>query len=79
MLEPCRSVHTCFMRFPIDVVFYNDEGEVVAVFPALTPFRFTPLIKSARGALELPAGTVAKTGTRVGDLLRFEEIQGYKE
>ncbi|MEW6771813.1 MAG: DUF192 domain-containing protein [Bacillota bacterium] len=71
LLEPCRSVHTCFMRFPIDVVFYNNEGAVVAVFPALTPFRFTPFIKLARGALELPAGTVMETGTRVGDLLRF--------
>ncbi|MEW6193491.1 MAG: DUF192 domain-containing protein [Bacillota bacterium] len=73
LLEPCRSVHTFFMRFPIDVVFYDGAGRVVAVFPALSPFRCTPFIRSARGVIELPAGTLARTLTRAGDLLQFEE------
>lgn len=73
LLEPCRGVHTFFMRFPIDVVFYGNAGRVVAVFPGLAPFRFTPVVRSARGVIELPAGTLARTRTRVGDLLRFEE------
>jgi uncharacterized membrane protein (UPF0127 family) len=73
LLEPCRSVHTFFMRFPIDVVFYDEAGRVVAVFPGLAPFRFTPVVRSARGVIELPAETLARTRTRAGDLLRFEE------
>jgi uncharacterized membrane protein (UPF0127 family) len=25
IIQPCKSVHTCFMRFPIDVIFLNNE------------------------------------------------------
>jgi hypothetical protein len=58
LLAPARSVHTCFMRFPIDVVFLDEELRVVKVVRALAPWRFA----GARGAtavLELPAGGAA--------------------
>lgn len=75
IIEPCKSVHTFFMLFPIDVVFYDDKGQVISVFPSLPPFRFTPVIKSARGVVELPAGTVSDTETQVGDVIRFEDTK----
>lgn len=28
LFEPCNSIHTFFMRFPIDVLFINDNMEV---------------------------------------------------
>ena len=31
LLVPCNSVHTCFVRFPVDVVFLDGSGCVLAV------------------------------------------------
>jgi uncharacterized protein len=62
------SVHTHFMRYPIDVVFLDAERRVVAIRHALRPWRFA----SARGAaavLELAAGTCARIGLAVGETL----------
>ena len=67
MITPCNSVHTFFMGFPIDVVYVTADGEVAGLAEELPPFRIGPIVRRARFVLELPAGTVAKTGTRVGD------------
>jgi len=71
-LEPCNSVHMWFMRFPIDVVFASPDGRVVAVVPTLRPWSMTRPYFGANAALELPAGTIARTGTAPGDQLRQE-------
>ncbi len=63
LLAPARSVHTCFMRLPIDVVFLDEELRVVKVARALEPWRFAGA-RGARAVLELPAGGAA--GLRVG-------------
>jgi uncharacterized membrane protein (UPF0127 family) len=67
-IEPCNSVHTWFMRYPIDVVFTAADGRVVAVRERLAPWRLTWPAWGARAALELPAGAAADT--RPGDELR---------
>ena len=64
-----QGVHTHFMRFPIDVIFYDAEGVVVDVVHALRPWRFSPYRLRARGLVELPAGVARATGTEVGDRL----------
>jgi uncharacterized membrane protein (UPF0127 family) len=70
LLKPCGSVHTLFMRFPIDVVFLDRELSVVAVRPKVRPWRTT----GARGAkvtLELAAGEAARLGIAPGMQLRL--------
>ena len=64
-----KGVHTHFMRFPIDVVFYDRGLAVLDVVEALAPWRFSPYRWRARGLVELPAGTARATGTRPGDQL----------
>lgn len=71
VIEPCNAIHTFFMLFPIDAVFYDFTGCVVAIFPYLVPFRYTPFIREAQGVVELPAGRVTATGTQPGDRLAF--------
>lgn len=71
-LEPCNSVHMWFMRFPIDVVFASGDLRVLDVVPALQPWSMTLPRRHARVALELPVGTIARTGTAPGDLLLRE-------
>lgn len=60
-IEPCQSVHTHFMRFPIDVVFVDRQETVVHVIPAMQPWRFSPTIRQAAAVLELPAGAARRT------------------
>jgi uncharacterized membrane protein (UPF0127 family) len=67
-----KGVHTHFMRFPIDVVFYDAGGVVVDVVGDLRPWRFSPYRWRARGLVELPAGTAHATGTRPGDRLTLD-------
>lgn len=42
----CSSVHTCFMRSPIDVAFIDREGHVLSVCQGVPPWR----IRTCRGA-----------------------------
>lgn len=66
LIAPARSVHTCGMRFAIDVVFLDDRLRVVRVVPGLRPWRLASA-RRACAVLELPAGTAA--GLRPGDRL----------
>ncbi len=74
-LTPARGgIHTCFMRFAIDVVYLNGEGKVVAVRYNMKPWRIWIVTdKDAVSVLELPAGRLSETKTEVGDLLKFFE------
>lgn len=73
LLTPAPSVHTAFMRFPIDVVFLDRDSVVVRVVQRLAPWRAASATR-ARAALELAAGEIEGRGVQVGDwLLRVSE------
>jgi len=72
-LEPCNSIHTFFMRFPIDVLFLDREGVVVLALGRVPPWRATRIVRAARSVLELPAGIIAATTTAEGDRVRFHQ------
>lgn len=61
LLTPCNSVHTCFMRYAIDVVFLDAEGRVLRCVESLAPWR-AALCWPARQALELAAGQARVQG-----------------
>ena len=65
-IVPSRGVHTCWMRFAIDVVALDDQGVVVDQVAALKPWRIRLPRRGTAGVLELPAGALAATGTRIG-------------
>jgi hypothetical protein len=71
LLRPCRAVHMLGMREAIDVVFVDASARVIAAYPDLRPGRFTRYHRDAASALEVPAGVIHRTGTRVGDRLSF--------
>ena len=71
-IVPCRSIHTFFMKFPIDALFLDRGGRVLRALAELPPWRATRIHPGAAQVVELPAGTVARTGTREGDELAFE-------
>lgn len=68
LLNPCNSVHTCFMRYAIDVVYLDREGCVLKVVPALRPWRFSACPK-ATSCVELLAGEAHRLDIRLGQRL----------
>ncbi|RYZ36971.1 MAG: DUF192 domain-containing protein [Myxococcaceae bacterium] len=70
-IEPCNSIHTFFMRIPIDVAFLDAEGRIVKQLSALPPWRATSIHRRARSVLELPSGVLLASGTQEGDRLLF--------
>ena len=73
LIDPCSGIHTFFMAFPIDAVFVDREGTVVHLVREISPQRVSRYVFKARAVLELPAGTIRSTGTRVGDTIAFED------
>jgi uncharacterized membrane protein (UPF0127 family) len=71
VIEPCTSIHTFFMRFAIDAVFVDARGQVLRAIRGMKPWRMSRIYPSAAMVIELPAGTVERTGTREGDVLSF--------
>jgi uncharacterized protein len=71
-IVPSHGVHTWGMRFPIDVLGLDDAGRVVDLVANLKPWRMRLPRRRCRGALELAAGTIRRTGTQMGDQVVFE-------
>lgn len=68
-IQPCDSIHTFFMRFPIDVAFVDGIGTVLKRYDALKPWRATRLHTRALACVELAAGTLERHGVEVGTRL----------
>ena len=75
LLRPTGSVHTFFMRFPIDVVFLARDGEVLKVARALPPWR-TAGGRGAKAVLELGADEAERREIRVGSRLDLSVLAG---
>lgn len=71
-LDPCTSVHTAFMRFSIDVVYLDRDGNVAKLSPNLKPFRMSGIMRGGRSVIELPVGVIESTATALGDRITIE-------
>lgn len=71
-IVPSHGVHTLAMRFPIDVVYLDNDKVVVYARPNLKPWRIAPVNMKTASVLELPNNTLHSTGTVVGDCLEIE-------
>ena len=72
-IVPCESVHTFFMKFPIDLVYLDKALRVKKVRSAVPAWRMSACL-TAHSILELPAGTIERTQTAVGDTLAVEKV-----
>jgi uncharacterized protein len=73
LIRPAGSIHTFFMRFPIDAVFLSRDGEVLKVKPNVGAWR-ARFCRSAHSVLELPAGEAARREIAPGDQLEFRKL-----
>lgn len=74
LLSPCQSVHMYWMKYPLDVVFLAPDGRIVEAYHGLAPSKRSHWHRDADRALELRAGTLADTGTQIGDRLELRSI-----
>lgn len=74
-IAPCGAVHTFAMKFTIDVMFVNRNGRVRRIVYAVRPCRIAASLLS-HCAIETAAGVIAASGTRVGDTLGLEPVDG---
>lgn len=63
------------MRYPLDVLFLASDGRIVSIYPELQPGARTPHQRAAASTLEVPAGTVRRSGTKVGDRIEWDEAR----
>ena len=71
MLRPANAIHMCFMRMPIDVIFFDKRLVIVKMVPKLAPWRLFCGALRADGVLELPVGAIARSRSEPGDRLEF--------
>lgn len=72
LLRPAGSIHTAFMRFPIDAVFLDADLRVLRVASNLQPWRLAAQ-RGAKAVVELPAGAAEGMGLAVGLTLELAE------
>ncbi len=69
-IAPCESVHTFFMKFPIDLVYLDRKHQVRKVRSSVGPWRLSACL-TAKSVLELPAGTIRESRTAPGDAIEI--------
>jgi uncharacterized membrane protein (UPF0127 family) len=78
LLVPCASVHTAFMRTPIDIVFLDRAGRIRRIVPRLAPWRAATSV-GAYQTLELAAGEAARLELLAGASLASRLPKPQKE
>ena len=72
VIEPCNSVHMFWMKYALDVVFADRDGQVLGAVRELRPWRLSSMYRGARYAIELPVGVIDASQTELGDRLSLE-------
>lgn len=67
------SIHMMWMLYSIDVAFLAPDGKVLALCPNRAPFSFPVWARGAMFAVEMAAGTLARTGIALGDQVTWPD------
>lgn len=65
----CNSIHTFFMKFPIDCVFIDKNLKVKAIYQDVSPWRLVLPVWGAQSVIEMASGAVSKMNVSLGDQL----------
>ncbi len=71
LLTNTNSVHTFFVRFPLDIVFFDKERRVIKLVKNLKPYRISPIVWGGKDVLEMPTGSIEKYSIRLNDIIDF--------
>ncbi len=72
LLRPANSIHTFFMRFPIDILFINENNIIIKAYRNMKPFKLTGIYFKSSFVIELHSGIIDSTQTTEGDLIQIK-------
>lgn len=75
-IAPCPSIHMFNMKFALDAVFLTKELVVTDIVENIAPGKMYVAKDNAgkpHSVVEVAAGTVARTGTQIGDSISFTD------
>jgi Uncharacterized ACR, COG1430 len=75
---PANAVHTIGMLFSFNLVLIDKDFKVVGLRELVRPFRITWPERHAESVLELPAHTIFRSRTKIGDQLLIERYEAKK-
>lgn len=70
LIKPCNSIHTFFMNFDIDVLFINEDMEVIKKINSLSHRKIIMPVDGAVAVMEAQAGTFKNI--EIGERIEFE-------
>lgn len=71
LIKHCKWVHTCFVKFELDLIFLNKEFRVIQI-KHIKPFRISLPVKDGLHVLELKAGCAKSYNIEIGDYFIIE-------
>ena len=74
LFPQCNSIHTFFMRFPIDVIFVSADGVVVDIVERMRPWRMLMPRSGAKHTIEMRAQRSRELGIGVGAKLNCKGV-----
>lgn len=72
LIKPCNSIHTFFMKFPIDAIFLDKKGRIVKIATGIQPWRLCSAIVHGFMVLETGVDSQTKSLAKVGDVIEFK-------
>lgn len=72
-IVPCNSIHTFFMKCPIDVLFLDKKGKIIKMIPNMKPWRIGAIVWKAHSVIELPCGTIQYMNIQLHDIVYFKK------
>jgi len=73
IIKPCNSIHTFFMKFPIDVLFVDRKNKIVAVYENVSKNRILPIHLNSNYVLELASGQISNKNIEKYDIIQINE------
>lgn len=75
LLYPCGAIHTCFMKFPLDVLFMDRQCRVTRVTRNVAPWRIAFGGGRTSLVIEIQAGTIDMDSVQVGQEARIVQAR----
>lgn len=69
LFKNCKSVHTFFIRFDLDIIYLDKENKVIKIIKQLKPFRVAMCVKNAVSILEIPSSIIKDIDSLIGKRL----------
>ena len=73
VIKPCCSIHTFFMKFPIDVIFVDNKDKNIALHQNISANIILPIYFSSDYVIEMAAGQIQAKNIQKGDIINLEE------